>query len=347
MERINLSVHPKDATTKILKTLSSKRAEDVLAKRFGIKGPGRHTLESIGKSYGITRERVRQIEEAGMKALAENNEVQKELQALHPAFRNHLSNHGGVSEEKRYLNSLADEKFHPHVNFILSLGKPVHKAEEDDNHHHRWFVDDETLNKAQTVVSRVVDELDVKKTVVSEDGLADLFANHAREVFGEPKDEKSIKSYMSIAKSISKNPYNEYGLVSWPDINPRGVRDKAYVVLAKHEKPLHFTEVAKAINKSGWSRRTAHPQTVHNELIKDNRFVLVGRGLYALKQWGYEPGTVKDVLVSVLKQSVRPMSKDEITKKVLEKRMVKENTILLNLQDKKKFKRAGEGYTLV
>jgi len=119
------------------------------------------------------------------------------------------------------------------------------------------------------------------------------------------------------------------------------------VVLAKHEKPLHFTEVAKAINKSGWSRRTAHPQTVHNELIKDNRFVLVGRGLYALKQWGYEPGTVKDVLVSVLKQSVRPMSKDEITKKVLEKRMVKENTILLNLQDKKKFKRAGEGYTLV
>ena len=128
MERINLSVHPKDATTKILKTLSSKRAEDVLAKRFGIKGPGRHTLESIGKSYGITRERVRQIEEAGMKALAENNEVQKELQALHPAFRNHLSNHGGVSEEKRYLNSLADEKFHPHVNFILSLGKPVHKA---------------------------------------------------------------------------------------------------------------------------------------------------------------------------------------------------------------------------
>jgi len=103
MERINLSVHPKDATTKILKTLSSKRAEDVLAKRFGIKGPGRHTLESIGKSYGITRERVRQIEEAGMKALAENNEVQKELQALHPAFRNHLSNHGGVSEEKRYL----------------------------------------------------------------------------------------------------------------------------------------------------------------------------------------------------------------------------------------------------
>lgn len=347
MDRINLLVHPKDVTAKILRTLSNKRAEDVLGKRYGIKGNGRHTLESIGKFYGITRERVRQIEEAGIKSLVGNDEVQKELQALYPVFRNHLVGNGGISEEKRYFNSLVDTKFYPHIEFLLSLGRPVRKAEEDENHFHRWFVDDETLKKAETVVSRVVDQLDSKKTVVSENALADMFSNHARDVFGEPKDEKSVKSFMSIAKAISKNPYGEYGLASWPDVNPRGVRDKAFVVLAKNEKPLHFTDVAKHINKSGWSRRQAHPQTVHNELIKDARFVLVGRGLYALKEWGYEPGTVKDVLFSVLKEADRPLTKEDIVKKVMEKRMVKENTILLNLQDKKRFKREGEGFALV
>lgn len=347
MDRFTLPVHPKDVTTKILKTLSNKRAEDILSKRFGMKGGGRHTLESIGKSYGITRERVRQIEEAAMKSLYENEEVKAELVSLHPMLRGHLANHGGVSEEGRYLASLADSKFYPHVHFLLALGRSLGKAEEDEKYHPRWFIDDEFLKKAETVVSGVMDELEGRKTVITESGLLDMFSNHTKGVFGEAKDQKAIRSYMSIAKHIVKNPYNEYGLANWPDVNPRGVKDKAYVVLAKHGKPLHFTDVAKAINKSGWSQRKAYPQTVHNELIKDQRFVLVGRGLYGLKEWGYEPGTVKDVLVSVLKQAGRPMSKEEVAKRVLEKRFVKENTIFLNLQDKRKFKRLEDGYALV
>jgi len=347
MERITLSVHPKDAAAKILKAVSHKRTEDILARRFGLKGGRRHTLESIGKSYDITRERVRQIEEAALKTLSENPAAQVELASLAPILKNHLMNHGGVSEERRFFESIADSKYHPHVHFLLALGKPVLRTEEDGEHHNRWHVNEEVLKKAETAIRSAMDELDKKKTVVSENELLDTINRHAKEVFGETKDHKSLRSYMGITKLIGKNPYGEYGLVTWPEINPRGVKDKAYAVLAKAGKPLHFVDIAKLINKTGWSKKSAHPQTVHNELIKDNRFVLVGRGSYALATWGYEPGTVSDVLVSILQKTGQPLSKEEIARRVLEKRLVKENTVFLNLQDKKRFKKVEGGYTLV
>lgn len=347
MQRLNLAAHPKDVTKKILKTLSNKRAEDIIGRRFGIKDGKRHTLESIGKSYGITRERVRQLEDAAFRALSANNDVKAELASASQSLKDHLAVHGGVSEEKRYFNSVTDHRFHNNINFILLLARPVSRREEDETHHDRWYVDGETLGKAEKAVAAAVSDLETMKRPLSENELAALFKNHASDAFGEARDDKSVRSYLSIAKAIAKNPYNEYGLVSWPNIHPRGVRDKAYAALLKFGKPLHFAEVASHINKAGWSKRTAHPQTVHNELIKDNRFVLVGRGLYALAEWGYQPGTVKDVLHAVLAESSGPLSKEEITKRVLAKRMVKENTIMLNLQDKKKFKKVEAGYTLV
>ena len=155
------------------------------------------------------------------------------------------------------------------------------------------------------------------------------------------------EAYLATSKVITSNPYGEYGLTSWPAISPRGIKDKAFVALNRQGKAMHFLEIAKAINGAGWSKKKAHPQTVHNELIKDQRFVLVGRGLYALREWGYEPGVVRDVLVSVLKKAAQPLSKEEIIKSVMDKRFVKAPTILLNLQNKNLFKKNEEGkYTL-
>jgi len=72
----------------------------------------------------------------------------------------------------------------------------------------------------------------------------------------------------------------------------------------------------------------------------------VGRGLYALSEWGYQPGTVSEIISQVLKQE-GPLTKEEIAKKVLAKRLVKENTILINLQNRKLFERDNTGRYLV
>jgi DNA-directed RNA polymerase delta subunit len=121
------------------------------------------------------------------------------------------------------------------------------------------------------------------------------------------------------------------------------------LVFKKHGKPLHFTKVAELIDKFNYNlpNKKTYSQTVHNELIKDSRFVLVGRGIYALKEWGYERGYVKDVIFQVLKSAQKPLDKEEILEKVLKQRIVKENTVLLNLSNKNYFLRTSKGnYTI-
>jgi len=131
--------------------------------------------------------------------------------------------------------------------------------------------------------------------------------------------------------------------MTWPEINPKGVRDRAYIVLKREGKPLHFVEITNRINNLNYDDKRVLSESVHNELIRSPLFVLVGRGLYALQEWGYEPGTVKDVIIKVLKEAKRPMTKEEIMQEVLFRRQVKPNTILLNLQDRNLFARIDSG----
>jgi DNA-directed RNA polymerase delta subunit len=118
------------------------------------------------------------------------------------------------------------------------------------------------------------------------------------------------------------------------------MRDYAFLVIRKHGSPIHFREVAKQIEKLFGKK--AHVATTHNELIKDPRFVLVGRGLYALAEWGYMSGVVKDVIKKVIEKH-GPLTKDQVIEKVLKERYVKENTIIVNLQNPKYFKKDREG----
>jgi DNA-directed RNA polymerase delta subunit len=148
-----------------------------------------------------------------------------------------------------------------------------------------------------------------------------------------------------MSKVISKNPLGEWGKTESPNIKIKGMRDYAFLVIRRHGSPIHFREVAKTINEVFGKK--AHVATTHNELIKDPRFVLVGRGLYALAEWGYLSGVVKDVIKKVLDKH-GPLTKEEIIDKVLKERYVKENTILVNLQNTKVFKKDKEGrYSLI
>jgi hypothetical protein len=125
-------------------------------------------------------------------------------------------------------------------------------------------------------------------------------------------------------------------------VNPKNIRDKIYVILKEHGKHMHFNEIAEAIKDSEFKRKEVTTQAIHNELIKDKRFVLIGRGIYALKEWGYEKGTVADIISDVLRKEGGPLHRDEIVKRVLKSRYVKETTILLNLQGKPQFKRVAK-----
>lgn len=319
---------------------------DVLEKRFGLKSR-RMTLEAIGRDYKITRERVRQIEAEALKQVGKEDNI-SEFNPLFRAIEEHVRSHGEVMAEPHLLTTLVGARNHNHVLMLLGVGRLFHKFPESDSLHCRWAISKDAAEKAEQVLNRTVAHLEEAGRPVSKDVLVTILGRFAKDTLGTEPQRHVLDSFLASSKLIRANPFEEHGLVSWPTISPRGVKDKAYVVLEKAGKPMHFTEVAQAINRTGWSKRKAHPQTVHNELIKDSRFVLVGRGLYALGDWGYEPGVVRDVITSILQGSSGPLSKDEIIRLVSEKRFVKAPTILLNLQNRSLFRRTEEGkYTLV
>ncbi len=320
---------------------------DVIEKRYGLKGGRSKTLETIGKEYKITRERVRQIEADAFRHLT-REETLREVSSVMDTIAAHVTLHGGVMAERHLFETMKDNKERPHLLFLLEVGSRCRLIPESEESHRAWAVDENRAQGAAKVMTGVRQELEKKGAPVSQSALYEIVSRIGKKEFGGDVGDRMIETFLAASKVIKKNPYGEYGLSSWAAINPRGVRDKAYVALVRAGNPLHFTEVAQAITDAGWSARKAHPQTVHNELIKDSRFVLVGRGYYALREWGYEPGVVRDVIVSALRESNIPLSKDRIVELVLKKRMVKPPTIFLNLQNRNIFKRLDDGtYTLV
>jgi len=293
-----------------------ERQKDVLSRRFGLKGE-KETLESIGEAYGLTRERIRQIQDDGINRLNKRIEA-SDCQRVFQSFAKELNDFGSLRKEDALLTSFGGSKFKNHVYFLLTLGKSFQRFAETEDLYAFWSINKNAPILAKKSINTFIAELKKKNRP--------LFL---------PKDIPA--SYIEVSKKILKNSDGLYGLRDWPEVNPRGIKDRAYIILKKEKEPLHFTKVASLIGKD------ALRQTVHNELIKDSRFVLVGRGLYALKEWGYASGIVREVICSVLKTSKKPMARDGVIEKVLKQRYVKPNTVLLNLQNKKYFVRTKEG----
>lgn len=320
------------------------RVREVVERRFGIRTISYQTLEAIGRNMGITRERVRQIEALGLKQLTNKN-VLEPMKPIFELIEKHLANYGGVRREDYFLKELAElfslnEKNRENlINFTLALGRGrFFYSKETPLWRASWALSKAHYDKSIALAVSLKTKLAELNSLLSNEDLFKVAANLA----DKNLNNQALMSNIDICRQISKNPFGEWGLISSPEVSPRGVKDKAYLIFKKEKKPLHFTEVASLINKTVSYDRKAHPQTVHNELIKDPRFVLVGRGTYALSDWGYEPGTVRDVLVSVLKNAGRGLTKDEVVKTVQSKRLVKENTILLNLQNRKVFKKTSD-----
>ena len=335
-----LPVHPEEATKKLFGVLP-KRTKDVLEQRFGLgKNSARLTLEAIGQKYGITRERVRQIEADGLGRIRKSPAM-AELGSVFEALEAYFNKEGRVLKEGAVLEALAPHPKHAnHVYFLLSLHNPMVRLHESDEFHDRWALGVESDADARKSLDGAVDALRKTGKPVQENELFEILSASAKNVFGGSPQDAVLGNWLGLSKLISTNYFGEWGLVEFPEIKPRGVRDLSHMVLSRLGKPLHFSAVADEIGKLVGKK--VHTQTVHNELIKDERFVLVGRGLYALKTWGYSPGVVRDVICDLLKKN-GPIAKEKIISAVLKQRFVKPNTVFINLENRKYFKKSPDG----
>lgn len=338
-----ITFKPKQVTKTLLDVLP-ERARDILEKRYGLGKDGEtYTLEAIGQSYGITRERVRQIENYGIQSIQKSEEYKKnydlfiEMQKLIDQLG------GGVIAEHVLLDELSNDPLvRNHIYFLLVVGDPFYKNKENPHFEHRWYTEKKIAETVEEALRKVHKSLS-PDDLVSESDILNRFREELIDI-ADRHDEEALKRWLSISKQINRNPLGDWGHADSPNIRVKGIRDYAYLAVKRHGSPMHFREVAEAIKEL--FDHDAHIATTHNELIKDDRFVLVGRGLYALSEWGYTAGVVKDVLRQIL-ETEGPLSKDEIIDKVRKERYVKDNTIMVNLQDNNLFRKLANGtYTL-
>jgi hypothetical protein len=325
----------------------------VLSSRFGISGRDPQTLESIGKSLNITRERVRQIEADSLNLLKKSNqsEQSKELFAI---ISETIEERGGIAKsetltqeifEKYFSRKAKDSKEKRLLEIVFSVAG-LKKIKGNKEMEDGWSGKDFDIKNFRVSVNQIEYLFDESKKLFSEEELLKKIDITSQADPQSKIESEKIVNFLEVSKKFGKNVFGNWGKANWPLVRPRGVREKATLVLLNSKKPLHFREISQLIEKTGLSEKKVHPQTVHNELIRDKRFVLVGRGTYALREWGYEEGTVKDIIISIIKSAGGFLKKEVIVKDVLKKRKVKKATIAVNLSDKKFFEKTRGGYSL-
>lgn len=324
-----------DYVTAILNTIDREREREIVARRFGL-FDRKETLEQIGELLGITRERVRQLEKAVVVRLQTTGEKLPNIATIQVLFLKHLSGMGKAARVSELTAKLTKDNTRvdqSRVAFLAALCPKLAVVEENDFYYYAVGIksvhDEEAMKTAINKIIEVVKKLGEPSTIA-------VIAKQAK-----IEDPKQAEALASISKQLA-TLNGRWGLVKWPMVNPKNIRDKIYVILKEKGRHMHFNEIAKTIKESDFKRKNVTTQAIHNELIKDDRFVLIGRGIYALKEWGYKKGTVADIITEVLKEAGEPLHRDEIVKRVLKSRFVKETTILLNLQGKTQFKRVAK-----
>ncbi len=347
--------NPTEVVSSLLKSLTS-REEDVLRRRYGLLNKERETLEEIGETYKVTRERIRQIEKTAVSKVKNLKSFSSVVGNIENTIFGVLEQHGGVMSEDSLLSELLQVIGDTAVNrqnlvFIISelLDAKFKSLRQNEEYKASWQIVHAPIHLLREIIEILLDIIQKHgKPMSSDEVLEHMKESEFYQSNQSQLSDDAIISYLDVSAQVAKNPFGDYGLAEWGSIIPKRMNDKIYLVLKRHGKPLHFTDIANKINEIKFDNRKAYPPTVHNELILNDRYILVGRGIYALKEWGYKPGVVAKVLVQILKKEDRTMTRDELVEKVLEQRIVKKNTIHLALTDKSTFNKLPDGtYALV
>lgn len=321
----------------------SVKEKEVMTHRFGLDNKPRQTLEKIGQKFSVTRERIRQIEKIAISKL-KRTAVSTRLIVVNELASEFVKEAGGLLLETALSKMILERIASTHevdesiIKLALNINPDLVKVEKNNQIHSFWKLRDLELKDIFAAVDAGIRVLNKKGDIMESSTLA----VQVKSLMGEKAKSYSnnfIINCMTADKRI-KSMKEGFGLMTWRHINPKSIRDKSYIILKKAGKPLHFTEIFDKIIKTHFDNKHVTVQAVHNELIRYEQFVLVGRGLYALKEWGYRKGTVSEVIENLLRKK-SPMTKQEIIQAVLKERHVKKGTISLNLQKNPNFVRVG------
>lgn len=322
--------------------LLSDKEKQVIQKRFNLNSKGKRTLEEIGQEFSVTRERIRQIEKNALSKM-KRNVFNTALRNLHEHVSALVRSHGGLMRKDTLVSELSHIALEPEkvaldsLDLSLSLHDDLEVVGNTINFYpylrDRALPDYSLKHVANHLINQLHKYGDVRDVQRVHNDLKDVMEDNGFDL-------AKTKSLIDIDKRITLLDNDFVALLEWRHIHPRTLRDKISYILKQEKNPMHFQSIADRISDAKFDGRDVNVQAVHNELIRHDNFVLIGRGIYALAEWGYERGTVAEVIEKILSEK-KELSQEEIVDQVLKMRQVKKITIMLSLKNNSQFVRVG------
>lgn len=310
----------------------------VLVKKFGLLTWKEIPLQRIGADYNMTRERVRQIETQALmrfrRLIVGNDKYVKVLEEAKKILDTHW---GLLSEEdlvKKIVNKNMFKFSAQELKLILVSDFDINYLKRNKLLYKSFYKDplfEDLLTKMTIWITNYFEKKKESEDVYEfiEKVKNEFVTKHTNIEY--LNNALFYMNFFSVIRAV-KVFDGKVGLATFADVWPKTIKLKIVYVMKKINKPIHFQELPAKIME-WFPDKPVKVTTVHNELVKHNQtFVNIGLGLYALREWGFEGGLVKDIIVRIFEKFKRPMSVKEISKELLKEKMVSPNTVLLNLQ---------------
>jgi len=332
----------------ILNQHSDERLWTIVQRRFGLQGTTQLTLEELGIAFGVTRERVRQLEQIALKELREVL-IEDEYTAKDYHVRSQVSRtmrlvcQIAVDEvEKAARENVLLQRIKERFDIDPAPVKPSLFLILELSGIERITFDKEALEPIWGIIESS-QERKIKKGIEKLDTLP-------TEEFATPLSEIDILIHLNKGVRKSKRfSLEELGLLIelcssvkeysegfyWGRFEHLvGRFNQVERILTERGEPVHIDEITREINhrlvKHG--KRTVEPNNLANQISRDNRFVPIGRsGEWGLSSWSLNIETIVDLMKQCLIARNESATVEEVYAYVSERRPVHRSSVQVYL----------------
>jgi len=336
----------------------NKRSTDVIKRRYGLTNGEKETLQEIGDFYGVTRERIRQIQALTLRRMKRlENDPRNYLIEIAEEI---LYEHDGIINDEE-----ADKFLKLKCPALSAYGSSLFDLFGDLNWIQRYEIGDIVIYSPYFTVIPLnqLSEFIFKILKNSEGGMntfgiADKI-NQLNKLWVEnnrfnpltflwkycridPRIEEIIKTNDNPLSSVFRIYSSGRAVISWIFLMSK--------VLENEQTPMHFTEISYKVNELiKESGKKIEVRRAHAVLIENKAFAHSGvKGTYGLTAWGFRKETTPELVEECIKKAGFPLHWKQIFEYVSKYKNTKPANIVSILEFNKRFKKIKNGiYGLV
>ena len=330
------------AFNELFGTLQNTRQSMVLRLRYGLNDGIPRTLEEVGQRFGITRERVRQIEDKALRRIYHPTR-RHILDDIARPFQFVLQQAGGILRENQISEKISQVtvlgKIDPigATRFVLGVTSGLQEIEDGI-----WALKECPLEYFSMVTSAAALRLEKNQSRMRYNKLV----SEVRRMLESSNDaaQREVDT-LFIEACLQADPQFEISDDGWCILAKwqRSYIDEMVEVLRDKGKPLHFREIASGVEALLNGNQEVSEHNIHAVLQRrQDLFVWAGQGTYGLVEWGIQrPTYYVEIISDILEAEGEPLPADEIIRRVEKLRPCKKTSVMMYLTMNDRFAEFG------